>query len=126
VVSAFVRASEILYKKAGFEKISVTGASSNYGYKGATHWPKMGFDWANNYQKSEFLSIIQIAVEDYDEELFSSRREFEEIRALLKRALQDSPNDPNRVLPGDLLRFKGAEKHFQNENAISIHYVLKL
>jgi len=113
--------NEQIYNRIGIETITVQGVSSpggKDGYKGATHWPKNGFTWADDEEKNDFLRIIQRAIDEAPYEAFRDPIE----RRILQELHDAAKNDYNTTItPADLLNWPGAEEWFQ-EVAASINY----
>ena len=54
------------------EMIEVSG-HSGLTMKGATHWPRNGFDWLDEDQKEEFLDILESALEKHRDEIMANK-----------------------------------------------------
>jgi len=139
--SIFNARNEQVYKLMGFESISTAGLSNDKEYKGATHWPKNGFDWADDWERDKFLGRIQTFIDFWESEsartsdqnvtivlkkqlpdgtfqnvsipLFASAEEVEMIRKMVDMARSQDFNDPNRLVADDFLQFQGAEEAFK-------------
>lgn len=132
--------NELVYRALGCDAIS-TKATSNIGYNGATHWPKVGFDWEDDYAREVYFASIDSAltkfalgiseepdalpmIMKYDDStgsfvnlpIFASREEAEEVALLLTLARTQSMDDPDRLTSGDLVNWSGAESWFQINN----------
>ena len=70
--SAFNARNEEYYRRMGMEMIEVTG-NSGPTMKGATHWPRNGFDWLDEDQKEEFLDILESALEEHRDEIMANK-----------------------------------------------------
>lgn len=120
--SAFNARNEILYREMGMTRIFTHAVSSQSGYKGATHWPRNGFDWANADSKNEFLATIRAALRAHEtlrdgngrSILFDSNQQAEEIKALMEKAGKELLADKDRITANDLLDWPGADKFFQD------------
>jgi hypothetical protein len=137
-ISGIINArNELIYRSLGCDVIT-TKAASNIGYNGATHWPKVGFDWQDDYNREVYFAAVDSALtkfalainEDPDIlpmmqkldpksgmfaflPIFSSREEAEEVALLLTLARTQSMDDPDRLTAGDLVNWSGAESWFQ-------------
>ena len=132
--SIFVARSEVAYKALGFTRIETTGASAtdsgDGGWIGATHWPKMGFDWLDMYAQNKFFDIIDRGIRAYeggdDDSLFDSKEQVEELKQLMEISKKERPGSANQTLfAGDFLFWPGAQKWFQQRHA-QINYVKRL
>lgn len=127
--SAMNARNEILYRDMGFKAIYVDGLSgSGSGSIGATHWPKNGFDWADEMNKRDFISTIKAAIarykrgeSDQDKALFDSKEQAEYIAALIDQAQTELLSDEDRITAGDLLNWPGAESWFQRSASIILY-----
>jgi hypothetical protein len=72
VGSAFNARNEEYYRRMGMSMIEVDG-HSGADKKGATHWPKNGFDWRDEDQKGNFLDILESALEDHRDEIMANK-----------------------------------------------------
>lgn len=133
--SAINARNEQLYKEMGVKEIYLSGLSTPAGYKGATHWPKNGFNWKNLSAKREFTSTIRAAIERYrkvqngettdnttaDGLLFESMEQAQQLLDLLARAnsepMAGPATGPDLLEAGDLLHWPGAEEWFQRARA---------
>lgn len=137
-ISGIINArNELIYRSLGCDVIT-TKASSNIGYNGATHWPKVGFDWQDDYNREVYFASVDSALTQFalgiDKDpdtlpmmqkldpksgmfafipIFSSREEAEEVALLLTLARTQSMDDPDRLTAGDLVNWSGAESWFQ-------------
>lgn len=137
--SVFNARNEELYREMGFSTVSVGGMSSaSSGYVGATHWPKTGFDWADDFEKEKTLKVIRRALDQYDKRvakdpnlipvvfvdvratgtrkespIFSSKDQRDQIAELLKRAESEALDTVDRLTASDVLDWSGAEISFQ-------------
>lgn len=111
--------NELLYKEFGIKRIKVEALSST-SYKGATHWPRQGYDWATWRDRYDFLSVIESAVRKHKEknrkgksEFFDTNEQAEELAELVRRAKAEPFETANRLTAGDLLDWPGAEMAFK-------------
>ena len=137
-ISGIINArNELIYRSLGCDVIT-TKAASTIGYNGATHWPKVGFDWQDDYAREVYFAAVDSALTEfalgidkdpdilpmmqkYDPKsgmfafvpIFSSREEAEEVALLLTLARTQSMDDPDRLTAGDLVNWSGAESWFQ-------------
>lgn len=131
--------NELIYRAMGIDTIN-THATSNIGYNGATHWPKMGFDWEDEYSRQVYLDAIDSALTEFalgvskdpdalpmvkkyrsdgsfvNIPIFASREEAEEVAMLLTLARTQKLDDEDRITAGDLVNWHGAEAWFQGRN----------
>lgn len=120
LASQFNARNEILYKEMGIKTIYAGALSSPSGYKGATHWPRNGYDWADMRSKIEFLSTIQAAIRKHlaentngKSQYFDSTEQALQLKELADRAASESLGRTDRLTAGDLLHWPGADKWFQ-------------
>ena len=137
-ISGIINArNELIYRSLGCDVIT-TKAASTIGYNGATHWPKVGFDWQDDYNREVYFAAVDSALTEFalaiDKDpdilpmmqkldpksgmfafvpIFSSREEAEEVALLLTLARTQSMDDPDRLTAGDLVNWSGAESWFQ-------------
>jgi hypothetical protein len=144
--------NEQVYKLMGYEFISLAGLSNEKEYIGATHWPKNGFDWKDEWERDKFLGRMKSFLEFHEREkrngsdpnkpvtisltkklpdgseqtikvpLFASQEEYEMIKKMVDMAASQDFGDPNRLTADDLLQFEGAEEAFKLWKA-TINYV---
>lgn len=118
IASAFNAMNEVIYKEMGIDGIDVNGVSTRDGrWSGASHWPRNGYNWASSSAKQDFIRIVQRAVEAQRDDLFENAAEREIVRALMIRALAEPMWRDNGITAGDLVRWKGATKWFQEQSA---------
>ena len=152
LASIFNARNEQVYKLMGYEFISLAGLSNEKEYIGATHWPKNGFDWLDEWERDKFLGRMKSFLEFYEREkknssdpskpvtisltkklpdgseqtvkvpLFASQEEYEMIKKMVGMAASQDFGDPNRLTADDLLQFEGAEDAFRLWKA-TINYV---
>jgi GNAT superfamily N-acetyltransferase len=72
VGSAFNARNEEYYRRMGMSMIEVEGQSGQ-NTKGATHWPKNGFDWLNEDEQEKFLDILESALEEHRDEIMANK-----------------------------------------------------
>lgn len=144
-ISGIINArNEQIYELMGIKQISVS-ATSSQSMNGATHWPKVGFDWGDSMERDSYIKVIEKAldafasdIEDNPDELpwvilarnandikvpiFASREEAEVVRALIERAKTEQFDDPNRLTAGDLVNWAGAEAWFK-QSRVTGHLV---
>jgi len=132
--SIFVARSEAAYKALGFKRIETSGASApdsgDGGWIGATHWPKMGFDWADLYAQNEFFDVLERGIAEYeqgnDDSMFGGQEQVEELKKLIEISKKERPGAADQTLfAGDFLFWPGAQKWFQRRHA-QINYVKRL
>lgn len=125
--------NEILYKEMGITHIDTEGLS-NKDYKGATHWPKNGYNWSNLRSQTEFIATIQAAINfhknnnvDGKSDYFDSNEQADEVAALLKEASAQAMRvtGPEALTAADLLNWPGAEDWFKRTHSI-ISYSRKI
>lgn len=132
--------NEIAYRAMGFHTIGA-GAASGAQFNGSTHWPKVGFDWADGDERSGFLSAVEDAVVEFAVALkddpdslpmvakiienedssttvvnipiFASREEAESIAMLLTLSRSQDFDAEDRLTAGDFVNWSGAEAFFQ-------------
>jgi hypothetical protein len=132
--------NEIAYRAMGFHTIGA-GAASGAQFNGSTHWPKVGFDWADEDERSGFLSAVEDAVVEFAVALkddpdslpmvakiienedssttvvnipiFASREEAESIAMLLTLSRSQDFDAEDRLTAGDFVNWSGAEAFFQ-------------
>jgi GNAT superfamily N-acetyltransferase len=134
VGSAFIQASEHLYRQAGFKTVGVTGVSDselndegNLSMTGATTWPQQGFNWLDDIAKAEFLRTIKSAVEYHADnwEYFDRPEQAKDLLAMVEEAEKQSLGSANAIHPGLLVDWRGAARYFGDEGA-QIGYLKKL
>jgi len=136
---------ERIYRKMGISHVETNAVSGGgqFGnrYIGATHWPRAGFDWADEFAKSEYIRVLNYLMEPdpeseemmpstmaYVEGLssgprptgsdrrriayFASVEEWENFVEIMDQARAESLDDENRVVAGDLVRWDGADDYF--------------
>lgn len=132
--SAFNARNEQLYRVLGMDKIATSGASGTVMgqvFKGATHWPRNGFDWATPETRDEFLQSIQEAVVAYQDGTFADAvRGFNDPRAdmpftdreeavrlleMVRAARNQDFDSEDRLVAGDFVRWPGADVWFQGQ-----------
>ena len=136
--------NEIMYQEMGYETITL-GALSGQDYNGATHWPKLGYDWLDEDQKelglravedalTEFalaikedpdaLPMLTKVIEDKDDPdiktevripIFASREEAESVALLIAIARDQEFDDPDGLTAGEFVNWSGAELFFQQK-----------
>jgi hypothetical protein len=122
IASAFNARNEQLYRDMGIDYITTHGVSDTTGFKGATHWPKNGFDWDTDYDRSRMIETIREALAEPDNtNLFDSDVQKEIIAQLLDKASRQYLAQKDRITAADLLQWPGAERWFQDSN-VSINY----
>lgn len=111
--------NELLYKEFGIKQIKVEALSST-SYKGATHWPRQGYDWASWRDRYDYLSVIEAAIRKHKEknrrgksEFFDTNEQAEELAELVRRAKAEPFETANRLTAGDLLDWPGADVAFK-------------
>lgn len=135
--------NEIIYREMGYDTISV-GALSSGDYNGATHWPKVGFDWANEDEREAYLGVVEDALTEFavaiksdpdalpmlakitedadgnpittEVPIFASREEAESVALLIALAREQDFDDPSRLTSGDFVNWPGAERWFQQRS----------
>lgn len=112
IASAVNGRNEQLYKLMGFTNIETHGVS-NKKMKGATHWPKNGFDWKDETNRNEFLSFLKRTVTLNE----MSRQEYDYLHSLIDQAEKEDFNSPNRLTASDFLFWNQAENHFKKYEA---------
>ena len=123
--SAFNAASEILYRNAGMTQINTSGLSDD-DHIGATHWPKNGFDWANENNKQYFIDIIEQAIDRYESNptryawMFTGSNQVANILRAIGRANREKLTDENRIIAADLIDWPGAQKWFQKADSMGV------
>jgi GNAT superfamily N-acetyltransferase len=147
--STFNARNEQLYRAMGYDEIRLQGSSSSNGYKGATHWPKNGYDWADDENKEKFLTIADAAISLFESDIraggdgainraeivgqdeagmpiygqmpvFDSAEQAIELSELIAMA-RDEDLETGTIRAGDLLNWPGAEDFFAQREA-SIDY----
>lgn len=140
VNSEFQRSYEVL----GVESIETNAVSGGgrFGTRfiGATHWPRAGFDWSSDFDKNEYIRVLEYLVRRdaegaampsrmaYVEGLsvgtrpegpdrrstayFASVEEWLRFIDMLERAKAEDLEDRGRVVAGDLVRWHGADDYF--------------
>jgi ribosomal protein S18 acetylase RimI-like enzyme len=111
IASALNARNEQLYREMGVDYITTNGVSSSGGFKGATHWPKNGFDWDSEYDRRRMISSIRYAPESF----FESPEQRAIIMELVDAAESQSFYDTDRLTAADLLNWEGVEKWFQDQ-----------
>lgn len=66
LASIFNARNEEIYRLMGFESISTAGLSNTEEYIGATHWPKNGFDWTDEWERDKFLDRINTFIQYWE------------------------------------------------------------
>lgn len=143
IASAFNARNEELYRAMGFDSIEVHGVSNMNGYKGATHWPKNGFDWASDIERERFLGAMQAVVDRYQDEIrlggelpvtkarvvdvadggfqkvedlvFDTAEQGRLLSQLIAQAM-DEDFETGQIRAADLLFWPGAEDYFASRN----------
>lgn len=141
--------NEEIYREMGYTVVATSGHSSyNSGYAGATHWPKAGFDWADDAQRDKMLTVVKRAVSEYDKmiadnpnqipmietevkktqrqsPIFTSKDQRDQIEALIKKAESQAMSTVDRLTASDFVDWPGAELFFQR-GSTHIDYVKPL
>jgi len=141
-ISTIVAArNEQIYAQMGIKEV-IVGASSSEKMNGATHWPKVGFDWDNAGERDYYVELIQSALDKFSSEildnpdelptiaaerndkivsvpLFASKEEAEIVLALIEKVKTQRFDDKDRLTAGDLVNWSGAEFWFMKKGANS-------
>lgn len=125
IASKFNGGNEELYSLMGFKKIETYGVSDTGRYKGATHWPRNGFDWRDEAERREFLNVIEGAVKAGDASAFTDEAERQMLLEMLAEARNQSMGDRDRLTAADFLHWPGAEKAFKKVDA-KISYIRRI
>jgi len=143
--TAFNAELEKVYRELGVSYIETNAVSGGgaFGnrYIGATHWPRSGFDWSDDFNKREYIRVLDYLMEPdpeteemmptsmaYVEGLssgprptgpdrrqvayFGSVEEWENFVEAMEQARGESLDDENRIVAGDLVRWDGADDYF--------------
>jgi hypothetical protein len=106
----FIADTQHDYIKIGIQQIEVIAGLED----GAYNWAVSGFDWADEYNRTLFLSYIQQAIDEYQKtkntELFNTNEEAAVVQALIRQAQQERFNAPQRLTPYAFTLFTGARK----------------
>jgi hypothetical protein len=106
----FIADTQHDYIKIGIQQIHVFAGLED----GAYNWAVSGFDWAEEYDRKQFLSYIQEAIDEYQQtkntELFNTNEEAAAVQALIRQAQQERFNAPQRLTPYAFTLFTGARK----------------
>lgn len=135
IATAFNARNDQVYSSLGAERIDVFAASNPDRFNGSSHWPKVGFDWFNSYDRDSMLDLIDKAFKVHEEGLldgenpptfdtsdgrklpmFASMQEMEELKTLVARARKENFNDENRLTAGDLVNWTSAEWWMKMKN----------
>jgi DNA polymerase III epsilon subunit-like protein len=144
--TAFNAELEKVYRELGVSYIQTNAVSGGgaFGnrYIGATHWPRAGFDWSDDFSKSEYIRVLDYLMEPDPETeemmptsmayvegissgprplpgtgrrqiaYFGSVDEWENFVEAMEQARGESLDDENRIVAGDLVRWEGADDYF--------------
>jgi GNAT superfamily N-acetyltransferase len=143
--TAFNSELERIYRELGVSYIQTNASSSGGHYRtkyiGATHWPRSGFDWSDDFNKQEYIRVLDYLMEPdpeseemmpssmayveglssgpppvgtdrFDIAYFSSVEEWENFVEAMEQARGESFDDENRIVAGDLVRWDGADDYF--------------
>ena len=129
--------NEQIFAQMGMREIIVSAASGEE-MNGATHWPKVGFDWSDESERDHYIKIIEDALDTFSAEvlddpdalptvtakrnkktvavpLFASKEEAEVVLALIEKAKTQRFEDEDRLTAGDLVNWSGAEFWFKKK-----------
>ena len=138
VAAAFNARNEQVYSALGVVRIDAGAVSDPYNFNGSSHWPKVGFDWSNDYYRDLMLKTIEKALDDYEKgvargevsptfrtievapdgrildtnvetPIFPSREEAEELATLVAMARDQAFDDNNRLVAADFVNWTSAE-----------------
>lgn len=163
---AFTSAWDGVYRRYDISSVATYGESKMLSpdldseWRGATHWPKQGFDWLSDDERQKFFNYLEL-IPGTKEMLGLSSEElamrvpdgvyvaglsegeppteddlyiipyFDSVESWIafwetyKIARLQKFDDPNRVVPADLLRWAGADKWFMGQGA-GIYYKREL